>query len=984
MNLPTLPGGANRYLRYSYTDDNLVASIDAPSPATAGQRVTAATYSYDADGRALKSVDANNVATTTNYYADGLVSQKIGQPAGSITHVTGYTYDAAGNVIRTLDPVGNTSSATYTPNNWKATTTDAAGNTISYYFDADGNPSLVYGGSVNAHDPNNTFGWTAQNFFNVDHTVQSSTIAYTNANGYERQTAYTYDGAGRKIAQHNLLVTGANPLGSGTPVSGGDGGTQSFSYYPSGLPNTETGRNGEAISKTYDSDGDLLKVTDSTSATTVTAQYYLDGSVRQADDGSRRTNFTYDGLGAIASRTEQVDPTGAVYSEGFQYNDASMVASVQSGSFGSLTRSYDGGGRLSSETQSNSAVLRPTYNADNTVAAMTLSQSGGTQLGSWTYGYDGSYRQTSSNYSAVTASAGNQTWSFGYQYDKANRLSNVAYTGPSASQQHAVAYDHDGNRQNVFQVSSSSQATFTYNADDSIANISVPGYASVAYTYDNAGRIVNDGCNVYTYDGFDRKTGSAPVTTNRPAACGSATNPTTMYTYDGLDRQHSHNTGGGAVTAEYDGLSSAVIDEWTSSTDTEYQLDEGGTAKAVVSGGTKQVLTQDGQGDLAAVTSSSQSMLCTVVYDPGGQTVASQSATNPCTSGSTSADLMYKGGQLDTSTGEYQFGSRTYNTVLSAFLTPDKYRFGETRRDVRLGTDPMTMNRYGYVNGDPVNLKDPNGHGPMCNHGPDCAELQDTPSPEGGSMGGQSAAQNAGGPSQLGYSGTINRPPPQRSVFHPQPGKVYPCTCPAPKPPAMITLPPPPTLDPRLQAAFNIAYGGQADEVMSEDPGTPWGWLGGVVANNKLDVLLTIGTAILQVVPGGGEVADAALATRLAAEGGEIAVDGAAAATEAGGAASVRLGQAGEAAVRGRYDIGPKAAAVVGGRARIFDGLTDDAVSEVKNVASQAYTQQLKDTLWYAQQNGLRFDLYVRRETNLTGPLQDAISGGLINLRFIP
>lgn len=62
-------------------------------------------------------------------------------------------------------------------------------------------------------------------------------------------------------------------------------------------------------------------------------------------------------------------------------------------------------------------------------------------------------------------------------------------------------------------------------------------------------------------------------------------------------------------------------------------------------------------------------------------------------------------------------------------------------------------------------------------------------------------------------------------------------------------------------------------------------------------------------------------------------------AAEAGGAASVRLGQAGEAAVRGAYDIGPKATAQIGGRTRIFDGLNAEAVSEVKNVASQAYTQ---------------------------------------------
>ena len=115
-----------------------------------------------------------------------------------------------------------------------------------------------------------------------------------------------------------------------------------------------------------------------------------------------------------------------------------------------------------------------------------------------------------------------------------------------------------------------------------------------------------------------------------------------------------------------------------------------------------------------------------------------------------------------------------------------------------------------------------------------------------------------------------------------------------------------------------------------------------------------------------------------------VTSDVAAEAGTSGGAAAVRLGQAGEDAVRGAYDIGPKFTADIGGRTRIFDGLSNEAVSEVKNVASQAYTQQLKDSLAYAQGNGLRFDLYVRPDTYLTGPLRDAISGGFINLRYIP
>jgi RHS repeat-associated protein len=107
-------------------------------------------------------------------------------------------------------------------------------------------------------------------------------------------------------------------------------------------------------------------------------------------------------------------------------------------------------------------------------------------------------------------------------------------------------------------------------------------------------------------------------------------------------------------------------------------------------------------------------------------------------------------------------------------------------------------------------------------------------------------------------------------------------------------------------------------------------------------------------------------------------------ATVVGGIAAVRAGQAGEAAVRGVADIGEKVAIRVAGRTRIPDGLTNTVLTEVKNVKSLSYTQQLRDFASYAQANGLRFDLWVRKAAELSGPLQEAIRNGSINLRIIP
>jgi Restriction endonuclease fold toxin 7 len=57
----------------------------------------------------------------------------------------------------------------------------------------------------------------------------------------------------------------------------------------------------------------------------------------------------------------------------------------------------------------------------------------------------------------------------------------------------------------------------------------------------------------------------------------------------------------------------------------------------------------------------------------------------------------------------------------------------------------------------------------------------------------------------------------------------------------------------------------------------------------------------------------------------------------------------------------------------------------VKNVKYQWLSTQLKDDLSYAQANGWTFNLYVNSGTRLSGPLQNLVDSGDINLiRNIP
>jgi len=64
---------------------------------------------------------------------------------------------------------------------------------------------------------------------------------------------------------------------------------------------------------------------------------------------------------------------------------------------------------------------------------------------------------------------------------------------------------------------------------------------------------------------------------------------------------------------------------------------------------------------------------------------------------------------------------------------------------------------------------------------------------------------------------------------------------------------------------------------------------------------------------------------------------------------------------------------------RIPDALTDTALTEVKNVASLSYTNQLRDFYWYASFTGRSFKLIVRANTILSPRLQMMVDSGVIN-----
>jgi hypothetical protein len=144
-----------------------------------------------------------------------------------------------------------------------------------------------------------------------------------------------------------------------------------------------------------------------------------------------------------------------------------------------------------------------------------------------------------------------------------------------------------------------------------------------------------------------------------------------------------------------------------------------------------------------------------------------------------------------------------------------------------------------------------------------------------------------------------------------------------------------------------------------------------------------IGGALGGAVLGGGLVIAGATvvigASALAGVGAAACTDGDC--TNEGTALARSLGQAGETAagiIKNTQRI-PSASGTAS--YRVPDQLfPEQLISEVKNVNYQGLTNQINDFLSYTQTQGIRFELIVRQNTEISKPLQELIDAGKILL----
>ena len=400
-------------------------------------------------------------------------------------------------------------------------------------------------------------------------------------------------------------------------------------------------------------------------------------------DTSGTTNYTYDNLDLLITKQT---PEGTL---NYTYDAAGNLASMTSGDGNvSVNYTWDSLNRLSTVTDNRltgtSNTTTYTYDTANNVVKMAYPN--GVQA---TLNYDTLNRLTSlttpnSGYlyqlgptgtrSNVTELTGR---SINWSYDGIYRLTGETISNAPSKVNGSVAYGLDpvGNRLLANStIAGINSGALSFNPDDqeliesydADGNVTATGGKSFAYDSEDRLKSMNGGAVSITYDGDGNRVQKM------------ANGVVTRYLVDDLNPtgypQVVEETGSVPRTYTY-GLQ---------------RIDENQVINGVQ---TPSFYGYDGMGSVRQLTNSSGAITDTYEYDAFGNKIAS--------TGTTPNNYLYRGEQYDTDLGLYYLRARYYNPLTGRFMS----------RDPNTGNqlNPMSLHKYLYAGGDPINFVDPAG-----------------------------------------------------------------------------------------------------------------------------------------------------------------------------------------------------------------------------------------------------------------------------------
>jgi YD repeat-containing protein len=289
-------------------------------------------YTYD-DWAGNSFVYVERGASQTTTYLDG-----FGRPTGTVNQVgvrTRIDRDACGRVTY--------ASGTYTAGNGlgrgATTTYDGLGRVVSVSVtDPSGSPAVTaysyVGADVTITDAGTPARTTTYDYSSFGGPGDARLIGVLDANG--KTTSYTYDTLGNLT---QVLGPGPNvpartwnyhaTTGRLTSEVQPESGTTIYTYDALGNVKTVTDQAQRITRFTYDNDERLTqRATDGDTTSTVNITYDLVGRVSQKTIPGVVTNFTFDNVGRIATRSDGIHP-GMNFASSYFYDGNSNVTEIR-------------------------------------------------------------------------------------------------------------------------------------------------------------------------------------------------------------------------------------------------------------------------------------------------------------------------------------------------------------------------------------------------------------------------------------------------------------------------------------------------------------------------------------------------------------------------------------------------------------------------------------------------------------------------------
>ena len=679
-------------------DFNLISYRDA--------RANLTRFQYDANGNVMEIVNPLGVTTRFTYEPSFFQVSSVTDSSG---RVTTFNYDSNGNLVSAIDPSGNRTEMSYDSRGQLISFRDSLGQVASFAYDNYGNVT----GSTDA----------LGNSTQTEYDLHGNPTASIDAEG--RRSTYTYDALNRRVEarlpdssviryeydQNDNLTRLTDPKGNSTSfaydtknrlirVTDARGKFSSSTYDANNNITSVVNRNGQTLSFTYDAVNQLIRKT-LPNGDIVTFGYDAAGNRVTASDSDSQLAFTFDAGNRLATastagspaqpgtlityeyelngnRARVSDPTGVV---AYTHDIMNRLTQVTSHSGEIFAFDYDAIGRETRRASPNGVASVSSYNNNSqlTGIAHRFNDLDFTRLG---YSFDRTGNRTGINQlrSALPVQADLE-----FNYDAQDRLISATHVlaGNPAEQ---FQYDAVGNRSrrdsqaqdSVFDAVNRllEDATDYLGYDDNgnvIARTNKLSAAVTRYVYDPEDRLsqvtLPDGRTVaYRYDALGRRIEK------------SVDGQLTRYVYDHED-----------ILLEYSGTQNTLVARFLHGpgVDAPLMMERDTNGDGTFSAGERFFYHADHSGSILDLTDSSGAVVKSYVYDSfGGIVHETGTLPNP---------YAYTGREFDPETGLYYYRARYYDPTSGRFLSADP--FGVL----------WVVNRYAYVDNNPVNKIDPDG-----------------------------------------------------------------------------------------------------------------------------------------------------------------------------------------------------------------------------------------------------------------------------------